>query len=427
MNLSKVFAFIFLLFMGSSTYSQEITQTNSRLKIYLDCQNTWCDQTFIRTEINIVDFLLDRLAADVHILITTQRNGNGGNQYQMIYYGQHQFEKIKDSIRFNTGPNATEFEIRDELIKYLKLGLVPFIIKTGFTKNININMKRPVNEPVLTNEDNLTVDPWNYWVFRTGVNGNTNGESIYKSTRYSGDISAQRTTEEIKIRFEIRGGKNKAKYEYTNDSGVIEKFVVNNSNYSFEHSIVKSLSEKWSAGYELGINNSTFSNNKLRKTFRSAIEYNIFPYKLVNSKSFTFNYGLFIQHNNYYDTTIYNKIQETLTGHFINTNFSFNRKWGNLNGGIEYKNFFKDINLNNLRVNMGVNVRVTGGLSFSIHSRYNLVHDQVFLQKGGATEQEILTRRRQLQTNFNYGINFGINYRFGSNLNNFINPRFENN
>ena len=68
---------------------------------------------------------------------------------------------------------------------------------------------------------------------------------------------------------------------------------------------------------------------------------------------------------------------------------------------------------------------ITGGLSFNIHASYNIVHNQVYLPKGGATEQEILTRRRQLQTNFEYYFGFGINYRFGSNLNNFINPRFD--
>jgi len=38
--------------------------------------------------------------------------------------------------------------------------------------------------------------------------------------------------------------------------------------------------------------------------------------------------------------------------------------------------------------------------------------------------EKYLTRRRQLQSNFNIFANFGFNYRFGSKLNNFVNPRF---
>ncbi len=60
----------------------------------------FCDNSFIRTEINIVNFMLDRIAADVHILITTQQNGSGGRQYQMIFYGQNKFRNITDTLKF---------------------------------------------------------------------------------------------------------------------------------------------------------------------------------------------------------------------------------------------------------------------------------------------------------------------------------------
>jgi len=54
-----------------------------------------------------------------------------------------------------------------------------------------------------------------------------------------------------------------------------------------------------------------------------------------------------------------------------------------------------------------------------------LVHDQVYLAKSGATQQEVLTRIRQLKSSFYFQNRFGISYRFGSKLNNFVNPRFE--
>ena len=79
--------------------------------------------SFIRTEINIVDFYLDRLAADLHILITEQRTGSGGRQYQMIFFGQNRFKNQVDTLQFSTEPNLTEFESRDVFIKYLKLDL----------------------------------------------------------------------------------------------------------------------------------------------------------------------------------------------------------------------------------------------------------------------------------------------------------------
>jgi hypothetical protein len=54
-----------------------------------------------------------------------------------------------------------------------------------------------------------------------------------------------------------------------------------------------------------------------------------------------------------------------------------------------------------------------------------LIHDQLFLPKAGASEQEVLLRRRQLATSYSYFTFFGISYTFGSKFANIVNPRFE--
>ena len=72
-----------------------------------------------------------------------------------------------------------------------------------------------------------------------------------------------------------------------------------------------------------------------------------------------------------------------------------------------------------------MNVRITGGLSIYVYSFGGLTRDQIYLPKGGATEQEILTRRRQIASGYDFYSGFGLNFRFGSKLNNFVNPRFE--
>ena len=81
----KPFLIIALLFCAFLINAQNSSQTPHRLKVFIDCNNTWCDQNFIKTEINIVDFLLDNQAADLHILITEQETGGGGSQFQLIF------------------------------------------------------------------------------------------------------------------------------------------------------------------------------------------------------------------------------------------------------------------------------------------------------------------------------------------------------
>lgn len=416
--------FLIIIFCQLSVSAQINVTLKDRLKVYIDCYSG-CDMTFIRSEINIVDFLLDRQAADVHVMITDQNTGSGGDEYQIIFYGQNEFKNIKDTLHFLNDPNATDFEERDLVVKYLKLGLTPFIVRTKMAKEIQIQMKSDnANKTALENAATTTKDPWNYWVFRVGLGGYLNKDAVYRESQYNGSFSASRITEETKIGFEAKGGKNKSDFEYEDDMGLITKFTNKNNNYNFEHNLVKSINKHWSWAYQTTASRNTFSNNKFRALLRTGIEYNIFPYSLVNTKSFTIAYTTDVRRNNYIDSTLYEKTKETLFRHGIEAKLSINQKWGTISFGTEYNNYLHDWKFFNLEGNIKLDIRITGGLSFSIYTSAELTRDQLFLPKEGATPQEVLTRRRQLASGYRFYTNFGLNYRFGSKLNNFVNPRF---
>ena len=413
---------IILILIVSGIALRAQNNTPQKLKVFVDCSSTYCDMTFIRTEINVVDFLLDRVAADVHVLITSLRNGSGGRQYQVIFYGQNSFKQAKDTLRFTTDPNATDFEIRDRMIKYLKLGLAPLVAKTSQADEIVINMKTE-HLTDSARESNQTKDKWNYWVFRVGGNGNISVDKVYKSSELNGNFRLNRTTDKWKLKFGFSSGQNNSSYEYDTDTGPLE-VVVKNNNHSFDHSLVRSINQNWSYGYSLSYLNNTFTNYQAKIYFLPQIEYSFFPYKDVNNRFLTLRYGIGPQHNTYYDLTIYDKTTEFLWGHSAELNISFNQKWGVINSGIRYLNYFHNWKINNLGLVTQMEVRITGGLSFYVYVSGNLVHDQIYLPGEGATDEEVLSRRRQLQSSYNFQTFFGINYRFGTKLNNFVNPRF---
>ncbi|MGK7389051.1 MAG: hypothetical protein ACNS60_01815 [Candidatus Cyclobacteriaceae bacterium M2_1C_046] len=413
-----LFLTLLALFFSGIIFAQDKSQ--ERLNVFIDCSNVWCDMSYIRTEINIINFSLDRIAADVHVLITSQGTGSGGREYQMIFYGQRNYSFLKDTLKFQTGPNATDFERRDEILKHLKIGLVPYLIQTGTIDNLSVNMKASEAQQVATKP---VEDPWNYWVFNVGANGSVNEDQVYKSFRFNGDFSINRTTDEQKFYLNGDYGKNKSVYEYNQD-GTVNRIEVNNHDFRIRNGWIFSINDHWSYGYEASISRSTFSNNEGRIFFQPAIEYSIFPYREVNNKFFTIRYGVDYWYNDYFETTIYDKDEESLLGHGLEVNISFNQKWGNISSGIDYHNFFHDWSLNNFGLFYNIDIRITGGLSVFTFFRGEIVHDQIYLPKGGATEQEVLTRRRQLESSYNYFTRIGINYRFGSNLNNFVNPRF---
>lgn len=415
----KIALLLTMLFCSLSIFSQ--TFTKKRLSVFIDCSNTWCDLTYIRSEINVVDFVIDRIAADVHVLLTAQDIGSGGEQFQLIFYGLNRFGGIKDTLRFETLPLTTDAEERELTVKYLQAGLAPFIAKAGYLNELIIQSKIKTDSTGKAQQSNQnTKDKWNYWVYRARTNGNFSSDQNYKSQNLNAGFSANRVTDDLKVLFSINGGENKNVFSTDND-----KIKVKNHNLRFAHTLAKSINQHWTYGYDVFAVQSTFSNIKSQFYASPGIEYNIFPFKSVNSKLLTLRYGVDIRRNQYYDTTIYGKLNEWLPGQNISANLSLNQKWGNVSAGITYRNFFTNWNYYNVSFNMDIEVRLTGNLSFNIFAYPSIVRDQVFLPKGNASSDDILSRRRQLQTNYDFFMGFGVTYRFGSILNNFVNPRFE--
>jgi hypothetical protein len=69
---------------------------------------------------------------------------------------------------------------------------------------------------------------------------------------------------------------------------------------------------------------------------------------------------------------------------------------------------------------------VLKGLSLSFSGGASILHDQLGLAKGVASTEEILLKKKELATQFQYYGSFGVTYIFGSMYNNVVNPRFGN-
>ncbi|MDQ6843255.1 MAG: hypothetical protein M3Z92_02725 [Bacteroidota bacterium] len=417
--MKKVLYLILIQFLYAATYGQ--AHRIEKLKVFIDCSNTFCDQNYMRSEIKVVDFLRDRIAADVHVLITSQRAGAGGRKYQLIFYGQNVFENYVDTLEFTTGATATDDEKRKQVLRYLMLGLSPLIAKTSFAGDVSISMNTGRDSGKLGTS---TTDKWNFWFFRINLDGNFNYDKVYKSSRINTRLSADRITDKLKLEFDIYRSNEKSVYDYQDSSGTT-KFEVKNSSYGFYNNVVKTLSPHWSYGFQFRYSNNTFSNYKHKIYFNPAIEYNIFNYRDVNNKFFVIRYGLDVTNNRYYDTTLFNEIRQTLYGQSFSAAITLNQKWGTFNSGLYYHNYFNDFKLNHLSLRINLDARITGALSFNVYIAGSIVHDQVNLAKGDASPEDVLSRRRQLGSAYNLNTSFGLTYRFGSKFNNVVNPRFD--
>jgi hypothetical protein len=97
------------------------------VRVYLDCQgqaNFGCDQNFFRTEILFVDWVTDRDAADVHLLLTAQQAGGGGRQYAIAFLGLRRFLGDNVELGYGARADATQDDARRALADRFRLGLV---------------------------------------------------------------------------------------------------------------------------------------------------------------------------------------------------------------------------------------------------------------------------------------------------------------
>ena len=57
----------------------------------------------------------------MHVLITTQRNGSGGNQTLIRFIGRNEFTHLSDTLTYNTDPTQTSDEKRRLQTKYVEI------------------------------------------------------------------------------------------------------------------------------------------------------------------------------------------------------------------------------------------------------------------------------------------------------------------
>jgi len=407
--------------------AQNIKPQNQRLKVFIDCKAWNCPFDFIRSEINFVDYVNDRFSADVFILITSSTTGSGGQEYKLYFEGLENFKSVNDTLTYARNAVETDDEDRRKMVQILKLGLIQYVAKTSMATKIQISL--PADSSTQENQSATNKkDKWNSWIFNTGVNGNFSGSDNYTSSNMRLRLNASRVTEKLKLNFSTSYGNEKNKFIY-NEYDSLGAIIYSDTTHStikrsnIDGTIAKSINDHWSAGIYSNFYTSTFSNIKRSLSLKPAIEYSVFPYKTFTTKYIGFLYKIGPMHNDYEETTWRNKSKEWLLQQNISFDLSFTQKWGSVSTSMYWSNYFFDWGWNNYGFFGNGEFRIVKGLSVNFYGGFSIIHDQVELPKGNATQTQVLIRQRILRNTFQYFTGIGINYRFGSIYNNVVNPR----
>jgi hypothetical protein len=154
------------------------------------------------------------------------------------------------------------------------------------------------------------------------------------------------------------------------------------------------------------------------------IEYNIFPYAEYASRQLRLQYSAGLERAQYNEVTLFDKIEETNPVHELEATLEAVQPWGELQVRSQFRQYLHDLSKYRLEVGGELSFRITRGLSLNLDGSASRVRDQIALPARGASDAEILLRLRELQSDYQFDLSFGLTYRFGSIFNNIVNPRF---
>ena len=131
----KKLTFLIAIFSFFNLFAQN---REENIKLFLNCN--YCDETYIKQNLNMVEFVRDQNYADAILLFRTQQNGSGGITYEIEFTGQNSYSEINDKLIFSTNADNTDNEIRDLIFKNIKLGLIRYWVKNGKQDKITIQI-----------------------------------------------------------------------------------------------------------------------------------------------------------------------------------------------------------------------------------------------------------------------------------------------
>jgi hypothetical protein len=396
------------------------TSQADAVRVFLDCQSRFCDRDFFVVEIPFVNWMRDRMDADVLLLVTTLRTGAGGQELTTTFIGQRRFAGRSDTLVTTTLPNDADDVGRRELVRVFRVGLAPYVIRTGLARQIDVAFKAPKGAAIgaVANPQN-TRDPWNFWVYRVGVNGSINGEQRQSFGFYGLNASARRTTAGLNL--VMNSNANLQRQRFTISSG---EFVNELRSYSANALAVKSAGEHWSWGGKVLASRSDFANEALQAFAGPAVEYNVFPYSRATRERMTFLYTVGPVAYRFREVTLFNRTDDVRVRHQLFGGWASRKPWGSVNASVTGSQFLPQSHQWSTAVSSGFDLRLSKGLQISINGFYQRVRDQIGLPRGRLTDEQILVRQRVLQTNYFYGAFVNVSYTFGSIFNTVVNPRF---
>jgi hypothetical protein len=401
-----------LLFSNAAGAGNRAVDTTAadRVKVFLDCAD--CDSIFFQTEIPYVDFVRDRRTADVHILVAHVPTAGGGEQYSIECIGAGRFDGMRDTLQVVTDGSDAEDAVRRKLVHAVSLGLVRFSARTALAPQLAVTYVPPA-APV------APVDPWKRWIIELSTNFWINGEKNYHNLSLTSNLSVRRVTDMNKIKFSVWNEYVESKYDY----GFVETLSASRGR-GIKGSFIHGLSEHWSTAVGGSWYDDSYSNKDADANATASVEFSILPYSECTRRQLRCDYSFVSDYVDYGEETIYGKTSQWLQSNEYAIEVEFIQPWGSVSGSLSLSHYLHDFARNRVELYTVLSLRLVRGLAFEGSILYSRIHDQLSLAKGDASPEDVLLRRREMETNYSFWVTVGLSYSIGSIYSAVVNPRF---
>ena len=399
--------------------------------VFLDCRTFRCDRDFVRTEVDWVRWVREPAGADVHVLVTTEDTGAGGERYEVAFLGRGRFAAVTDTLRWASPPATTDDAARRGLLRLIRAGLVRYAAVTSALERLEISAA-PLDARAAA-PSAAVADPWNHWVFTLGTRTRLDGESRQQDVDVQGDVEADRITEDWKVQLDLTARYRRDRFELPDETLTTERH-----DYGAEGLVVKSLGSHWSAGVTGSVESATFLNQTLGVVLAPAVEYNVYPYAESTRRILTFRYSVGPAWYDYEQPTLWGRDTDRVLRHALESDLELAQPWGSARVGLELAQLLgwsPDADAPPEVEDPGTRYRLSGdaeleirlfqGLELEIEADYSRIRDQIHLPAVEFSDEEILLELRELETAYRYGLSVGLSYTFGSIYSAVVNPRMD--
>src|SRR5207253_1431781 len=139
--------------------------------------------------------------------------------------------------------------------------------------------------------------------------------------------------------------------------------------------------EHWSAGARTSLTSSTYDN--FRRVFRiaPAVEYDLFPYSQSTRRQLRIEYNIGYAAFAYNDTTIFDRLSESMPVHNLNVSLATREPWGSIDLGVNGQGYLNDPNKYRINSFTEFSLRLFRGFSLRAFGSYTVIRDQFALAK----------------------------------------------